>query len=183
MIRRKLLLEGKRTLAMHLSNIGPLTTKETTMKQLVCSTAATCLLFAASLAGASTDPTPRDAMAMVNKGAAMIKIKGKEEVLRRIAAQDPLFISGSLYLYVRDLKTGVVLAHPINRAIVGKDLTDVPDTNGKTYRREILQVAARQGKGWVDYTYKNPATGKIEPKTTYLLRVDDIVLEAGIYKR
>ncbi len=152
------------------------------MKQLVHLSAA-CLLLASSFASASTDPTPRDAVMMVHKGANMIKLKGKEEVIRRIAAQDPGFISGSLYLYVRDLKTGVVLAHPINRTIVGKDLTDVPDTNGKTYRREILQVAAKQGKGWVDYTYKNPETGRIEPKTTYLLRVDDIILEAGIYKK
>ena len=146
------------------------------MKQLVSLTAA-CLLLASGMAGASTDPTPRDAVLMVEKGAAMIKIKGKDEVIRRIAAKDPTFINGSLYLYVRDLKTGVVLAHPINRTIVGKD------TNGKTYRREILQVAAKSGKGWVDYTYKNPETGRIEPKTTYLLRVDDIVLEAGIYKK
>jgi signal transduction histidine kinase len=120
---------------------------------------------------------------MVDKGAAMIKIKGKDEVIRRIAAKDPTFINGSLYLYVRDLKTGVVLAHPINRTIVGKDLTDVPDTNGKTYRRDIMEMAAKKGKGWVDYTYKNPETGKIEPKTTYLLRMDDIILEAGIYKK
>jgi cytochrome c len=169
---------------MHLSNIGPPKhSKETIMKQLVRSTAAVCLLLAAGMAGATTDPTPRDAVAMVEKGAAMIKIKGKDEVIRRIAAKDPTFINGSLYLYVRDLKTGVVLAHPINRTIVGKDLTDVPDTNGKTYRREILDVAAKRGRGWVDYTYKNPETGRIEPKTTYLLRVDDIVLEAGIYKK
>jgi cytochrome c len=151
--------------------------------QLIRLTAATCLALAAGVACADTDPTPRDAINMVNKGAAMVKIKGKDEVMRRIAAKDPTFVNGSLYLYIRDLHTGVVLAHPINRTIVGKDLTDVPDTNGKLYRREILQVAAKQGKGWVDYTYKNPETGKIEPKTTYLLRMDDIVLEAGIYKK
>ncbi len=153
------------------------------MKQLLRTTAVACLCLTASMAGATTDPTPRDAIAMVEKGAAMVRAKGKDEVLRRIAAKDPGFIHGSLYLYVRDLKTGVVLAHPINRTIVGKDLTDVPDTNGKAYRREILQVAAKSGKGWVDYTYKNPETGRIEPKTTYLLRMDDIVLEAGIYKK
>ena len=42
---------------------------------------------------------------------------------------------------------------------------------------------AAKGKGWVDYQYKNPTSGKIEPKTTYILRVDDVVLEAGIYKK
>ena len=29
----------------------------------------------------------------------------------------------------------------------------------------------------------DPASGKIEPKTTYILRVGDVVLEAGIYKK
>ena len=33
--------------------------------------------------------------------------------------------------------------------IVGKDLTDVPDANGKKYRREIIELAAAKGKGWV----------------------------------
>lgn len=144
---------------------------------------ALCLAMSAGMAQADVEPTEKDAIAMVEKGAAMVKSRGKEEVMKRIAARDPEFVNGSLYLYARDLKSGVVLAHPINPAIVGKDLIDVPDTNGKTYRREIIQLAARSGKGWVDYTYKNPATGKIEPKTTYVLRVDDIVLEAGIYKK
>ena len=54
---------------------------------------------------------------------------------------------------------------------------------GQRVRRgEIIELAARQGKGWVDYMYKNPVSGKIEPKTTYILRVGDVVLEAGIYK-
>lgn len=141
------------------------------------------LAVAAGAARADVEPTQKDAIAMVEKGAAMVKSRGKEEVIKRIAAKDPEFVNGSLYLYARDLKSGVVLAHPINPAIVGKDLLDVPDTNGKAYRREIVELAAKSGKGWVDYTYKNPATGKVEPKTTYVLRVDDMVLEAGIYKK
>ena len=55
----------------------------------------------------------------------------------------------------------------------------MPDANGKKYRREIIELAAAKGKGWVDYQYKNPTTGKIEPKTTYILRVDDVVLANG----
>jgi hypothetical protein len=31
--------------------------------------------------------------------------------------------------------------------------------------------------------YKNPVSGKIEPKTTYILRIDDFVVEAGLYKK
>ena len=48
---------------------------------------------------------------------------------------------------------------------------------------QLRKLAAKKGSGWVDYQYKNPTTGKIEPKTTYILRVGDAVLEAGIYKK
>jgi len=143
-----------------------------------------CLLFAqAGYAGAAVEPTEKDAIAMAERGAAFIKAHGEKEMMKKLSAKDPEFVQGELYVDMRDIKTGIVLAHPINPSIVGKDLTDVPDANGKKYRREIIELAQKQGKGWVDYQYKNPVSGKIEPKTTYILRVNDVVLEAGIYKK
>lgn len=150
--------------------------------KLTATVVATALTL--SCAGAlAAEPTEKDAIAMAERGAAMVKAKGKEEVMKRITAKDPDFVQGSLYIDMRDVKTGIVLAHPYNPSIVGKDLTDVPDANGKKYRREIIELAAAKGKGWVDYQYKNPTSGKIEPKTTFIQRVDDVVLEVGIYKK
>jgi cytochrome c len=144
----------------------------------------TAAVLCLSCAGAfASEPTEKDAIAMAERGAAMVKAKGKDEVMKRITAKDPEFVQGSLYIDMRDVKTGIVLAHPYNPSIVGKDLTDVPDANGKKYRREIIELAAAKGKGWVDYQYKNPTTGKIEPKTTYILLVNGVVLEAGLYKK
>ena len=150
--------------------------------QLIATTAALCLALAATPALAN-GPTEKDAIAMVERGVALIKAKGKDEMIKKINAKDAEYVQGELYIDMRDLKTGIVLAHPINPSIVGKDLTDVPDANGKKYRREIIELAAAKGKGWVDYQYKNPTSGKIEPKTTYIQRIDDVVLEAGIYKK
>jgi len=145
---------------------------------------ATALCFGLVCSGAlASEPTEKDAIAMAERGAALMKAKGKAEMMKKINAKDPDFVQGELYVDMRDIKTGIVLAHPYNPSIVGKDLTDVPDANGKKYRREIIELAAAKGKGWVDYQYKNPTSGKIEPKTTYILRVDDVVLEAGIYKK
>ena len=150
--------------------------------KLLATATALCLGLACSGALAN-EPTVKDAIAMAERGAALVKAKGKEEMMKRINAKDPDFVQGSLYVDLRDVKTGIVLAHPYNPSIVGKDLTDVPDANGKKYRREIIELAAAKGKGWVDYQYKNPTSGKIEPKTTYILLVDGVVLEAGIYKK
>ncbi len=142
-----------------------------------------CLVLASAGAAAATEPTEKDAIAMAERGAALVKAKGKDEMMKRINAKDPDFVQGSLYVDMRDVKTGIVLAHPFNPSIVGKDLIDVPDANGKKYRRDIIELAAAKGKGWVDYQYKNPTSGKIEPKTTYILLVDGVVLEAGLYKK
>lgn len=145
-------------------------------------TAALCLsLLSANVL--ANEPTEKDAISMAERGAAYFKAHGKDELMKAITAKNPDFSQGSLYIDLRDIKTGIVLAHPHNPSIVGKDLTDVPDANGKKYRREIIELAAAKGKGWVDYMYKNPVTQKIEPKTTYILKVDDFVLEAGIYKK
>ena len=151
-----------------------------TLPMLAAASAAALLCCAPAQAA---EPTEKDAIAMAERGAAYIKAHGKDEMMKKISAKDPDFLQGSLYVDMRDIHTGIVLAHPVNPSIVGKDLTDVPDASGKKYRREIIELAAQKGHGWVDYQYKNPATGKIEPKTTYILRVGDVVLEAGIYKK
>jgi hypothetical protein len=162
--------------------IPPATTEEPVMRP-TAAFAATLAAAVLCLPARAAEPTEKDAIAMAEKGAAFIKAHGKEEMMKKISARDPDYVQGSLYVDLRDIHTGIVLAHPINPSIVGKDLTDVPDANGKKYRREIIELAASKGHGWVDYMYKNPASGKLEAKTTYILRVGDAVLEAGIYKK
>jgi cytochrome c len=151
--------------------------------QFAATLGAVALTLSLAAPAFANEPSEKDAIAMAERGASLIKAKGKDEMMKRINAKDPDFVQGSLYVDLRDVKTGIVLAHPYNPSIVGKDLTDVPDANGKKYRREIIELAAAKGKGWVDYQYKNPTTGKIEPKTTYILLVDGVVLEAGLYKK
>jgi cytochrome c len=144
------------------------------------------VLFAAA-AGVSfpvlaNEPGEKDAVAMVEKGAAFMKASGKDKMIERINAKDADYVQGALYLTMRDQK-GVILANPVNPAMIGKDLVDVPDADGKLFRREILELAKTKGKGWVDYKFKNPASGKVEAKTTYIYKVADVTLEAGIYKK
>ncbi|MET0857438.1 MAG: cache domain-containing protein [Telluria sp.] len=135
-----------------------------------------------SIPALAAEPTEKDAISMVEKGAAFMKASGKEEMIKKINAKDPDYVQGALYLTMRDSK-GVILANPVNAAMIGKDLVDVPDADGKLFRREILELAKSKGKGWVDYKFKNPSSGKVEDKTTYIYRVADVTLEAGIYKK
>ena len=150
------------------------------MKQLLTG-AMLCLTLGAAIAG--PEPTEKDAVAMAERAAAFTKTHGRDEMIKKVTAKDPDFVQGSMYIYMRDFNSGVNLAHPFNQSIIGKDLNDVPDTNGKMYRRDIMDVARKTGKGWVDYMYKNPENNKIEAKTAYILRSGDVVLVAGIYKK
>ena len=150
------------------------------MKQLITGTLL-CISMAAAVA--APEPTEKDAIAMTERGAAFVKAHGKDEMIKHISSKDPAFVQGAMYIYMRDYNSGVNLAHPYNQALIGKDLNDVPDTNGKFYRRDIMELAKKTGKGWIDYMYKNPSNGKIESKTSYVLRVNDVVLVTGIYKK
>lgn len=128
----------------------------------------------------ASEPEAKDAIAMVEKAAEMLKKTSFDAVKAKISAKDPELNKGELYAYIRALD-GTTLAHP-NAALVGKNLIDVPDADGKVFRREIVDLAKSKGKGWVDYKFKNPTSGKMESKSTYILRQGDYIVEAGIYK-
>lgn len=121
------------------------------------------------------------AIAMVEKGLAYMEKNGKDALIREINNKNPDFIQGDIYLYMRSMD-GTTIAHPMNPKLIGKNLLVLPDADGKLFRKEIIELAASKGKGWVDYRFNNPVTKVIERKTTYLVRNGDVILECGIYK-
>jgi cytochrome c len=131
-------------------------------------------------AAACAESTEKDAVALVEKGAQFMRQNGKDQLIKMINTRNAEFYQGALYLAMLDMD-GVALAHPTT-ALIGKNLADVPDADGKLFRREIVAVVQGKGSGWVAYKFMNPANGKVEPKTTFVLRVGDVALEAGIYR-
>lgn len=139
------------------------------------------LLLTSQLSLALAEDNPADAIAMVDKGLAYMQKNGKDALVQEINNKNPEFFNGSIYLYLRGLD-GIIIAHPINPKLVGKNMLDLPDADGKYYRKDIIALAKTKGKGWVDYRYNNPVSKQVENKTTYILRNNDVILEAGIYK-
>ncbi|MFZ6748743.1 cache domain-containing protein [Undibacterium sp. Ren11W] len=139
------------------------------------------LILTAAFSSAIAADTPADAIAMVDKGLSYLQKNGKDALIKEINNKNPDFIQGELYLYIRGID-GTILAHPVNPKLIGKNMTILPDANGKLFRKEIIELAKTKGKGWVDYRYNNPVTKNVEDKSTYLVRNGDLILEAGIYK-
>lgn len=137
-------------------------------------------LVFASMASCVWAGEKEDAMHLVSDAAAAVS-KDKAGALAEIGNAKGRFVRGEIYVFAYDL-TGTMVAHPINAKLVGKNLLDVPDANGKMFRKEIIDGVGSKGTATVDYKYKNPQNGAIEDKVTYCKKAADLAVCAGYYK-
>jgi len=125
--------------------------------------------------------TEAEATAMVKKGVAFIKSQGKDKAFAEISNKGGQFVDRDLYLVVYGLD-GTVHAHGANVKMVGKNLIDLKDVDGKAFVKERVDLAKSKGSFWQDYKFTNPENKKIEPKSMYCEKLDDMVVCGGIYK-
>lgn len=143
--------------------------------------AAILVSLAAAAAAADDYAKPQDAEQMVAKAVAAIRKDGLS-VYASITGKDPIWVRGDLYPVVYDLQ-GRVLAHGQNQKMVGKDLFELRDADGKPFVRERVELAKQKGTFWQDYSFLDPVSKKILPKRMYCERLDETVVCAGVYKR
>jgi hypothetical protein len=123
-----------------------------------------------------------EAQAMVEKAVAFWKANGRDPAVAAFNDRGGPFIDRDLYIVAANLSDGVRIAHGFNPKMIGKSLNDFKDVEGKAYGLEILEVARDKGMGWIDYKFSNPLTKKIMDKTSFVMKVDDVVIFAGAYK-
>ena len=145
----------------------------------------TALVFSALLsvfALAQDHGTKDEAKAMVNAALAHIKEAGNTKAFSDFNTDKASWNKKDLYVVVQDLK-GVVIVHGANEKLVGKNLIDFKDQNGKLFVQELISTGSK-GEGWVDYDFTNPSTKKVEAKSSFVKRIpgfDGIVL-VGAYR-
>ena len=125
--------------------------------------------------------TKDEAVAMVKKGVAYIKSNGRDRGYAEITNRQGQFTDRDLYLVVYGLD-GTVRAHGANDKMVGRNLIDLKDIDGKPFVKERVELAQSKGTFWQDYKFTNPVTKKIEPKQMYCEKLEDTVVCGGIYK-
>jgi len=125
--------------------------------------------------------TANDAQQLVEKGVALISSQGREKAFAAFADPDGEFIKRDLYLFVYDT-SGKVLAHGGNPSLVGKSMIDAKDANGKLFIRERIEIAQAKGSGWQDYMFNNPESKIVESKTSFIRKVNDMIVGCGVYK-
>jgi signal transduction histidine kinase len=152
------------------------------MRRLMMVVLAIAGLFG-GMTAAAAQSTPDQAKALVEKAAAYLKAEGREKALAAFSDPKGEFVNGDLYLFVMDASDGklTMLAHGVNKALIGKPQIDVKDAEGKTFNRETVEMLSKADNGWVDYKWPNPATKKIAAKRSYVAKVGGMVIGAGVY--
>ena len=135
-----------------------------------------------SVHAAEGGATKDEAVAMVKKGVAYVKSAGKDKAYTDISDKaNAEFHHQDLYLTVYQLD-GTVRAHGANAKMIGKNLIELKDIDGKAFVKERVDMAKTNATFWQDYKFTNPETKKIEPKTMYCEKLEDTVVCGGIYK-
>lgn len=149
-------------------------------KQLIRGLAAATSIVAFG-AWAGEHATKDEAVAMVKKGVSFIKANGKDKAYAEITNKQGQFTDRDLYLVVYSID-GTVRAHGANDKMVGRNLIELKDVDGKPFVQERMEMAKKHASFWQDYKFTNPTTKKIEPKSMYCEKLDDTVVCGGVYK-
>jgi signal transduction histidine kinase len=144
------------------------------------------LLFAGvvSVSAMAQDHGNKDeAKALATAALAHIKKVGNDQAFKDFTSDKANWTKKDLYVFSMEMK-GVVLAHGANEKLVGKNLIELKDQNGKAFAREFIDVGSTKGEGWVDYDWAHPVTKKVEGKTSYVKRIPgfDGFVVVGVYR-
>lgn len=153
------------------------------MKALYKLVIATCVSLFMCQAALAADKlaTPDEAIAMVKRAVQYLKDNGREKAFAEFSNPKGSFVDRELYIVVFSLN-GVNLAHGNNTKIIGKNLLEMKDNDGKPIIRSFIEIANTKGSGWFDYKWPNPVSRVVESKSTYLEKYQDLIIGVGIYK-
>lgn len=140
------------------------------------------ILFVSTISAQGKKGTTVEAEAMVKKAVAFYKANGEEKAFAQFSDPNGSFVQGDLYVFVYDLK-GKCVAHGGNPKMIGKDLIDMKDPDGKSFVKERIEIANGKGKGWQNYKFTNPVSKTIEDKTAYVEKMGNYVVGCGAYKK
>lgn len=151
------------------------------MVRLLAVFSALLLLMPVVHAVAAEKGTKEEAMAMVKRVQAKFSADGPEATFEAVTRRDPLFNDGDLYPFIYTLD-GVNVAHGARPALIGKNMINVKDADGILPIKRMIELAKRDGSGWIDYKWPNPATKLIEDKSSYVERMGDYFVGVGVYR-
>lgn len=133
--------------------------------------------------------TRDDIRAFVLCAAEYVREMGTEEAYRAFH-EDERWRSGAYYLFVDTLDPSgdevTTLVYPPDPSLEGVPSGNYPDDFGADIHAERYRILKQAGRGWWYYGWTDFTTGLIEPKASYVARIDwngvEALVGAGIYE-
>ncbi len=127
--------------------------------------------------------TKDEAKAMAMAAVEHVKKVGPEKAFKDFTTDKATWTRKDLYVMAYDSK-GTCVGHGANDKLVGKNLIELKDPNGKLLVKEMTDAAMGKGSGWVDYDWPHPLTKKVEGKATFVHKLSnfDGWVGVGVYR-
>ena len=120
-------------------------------------------------------------VSFVESAVAHVKEVGKERAIKDFMDLNGTWVRGDVYIFAQSFN-GTSLVLPYTPSGVGTNRLDLQDARG-TYINRDMYCLALNGGGFYHYVYKNPVSGLIQNKVSYVMKVDESWwLGAGIYE-
>ena len=139
----------------------------------------TLMVLFAVAAVAQEKSTPEEAKALLDKAVAEVQKDGSAKAVAKFNDPKGGFQQDDLYVFCMD-SSNKISAHP-DSAMRGVDTATLKDSNGKAFGVEMV-AAAKKGSGTVEYMWKNPESGKVEAKVSFMKKAGDQFCGVGAYK-
>ena len=123
--------------------------------------------------------TADEAVAMVHKALQLRQQLGWDAFVRSLTDPAQGFHDRDMYVFALD-RHGAYVAFGGNPAKLGARVQDIPGIDGQGLFNAIVSQAERE-PGWVEYDIANPATGAVQTKMSYVVKVDDLYVGCGVY--
>ncbi|MDO6593564.1 cache domain-containing protein [Neptuniibacter sp. 2_MG-2023] len=85
------------------------------------------------------------------------------------------------YFFLYDMQ-GINLVHPTQPELVGQDLIELQDSNGKYVIRDLIRIAD-EGGGFYRYLWRKPSAGHQEKKLSFVVKIPKFnwMMGTGLY--
>lgn len=135
------------------------------------------MLGLANTAMAAVNASQDEAKDMAVRAASYLEQNGADAAFDAFNTPGGEWHDRDLYVFVIG-NDGTMMAHGAKKTLVGRKVMALKDVDGKAFVEEFLKV---NGQDWVDYKWQNPQSKAVEQKTSYIVRVGDMVVGVGAY--
>jgi len=122
-----------------------------------------------------------EAKSLLERALQMVRSQGLDAAMPALQSRDHGFVDRDLYVFAID-REGRYRLHGAKPAMQGKRVHELPGIDGDRFVRDAWAQA--EHGGWVEYNIVNPETGAVQPKASYVLKLDkQLLLGCGIYRQ